>query len=114
MKILLLGEFSNVHWTLAQALRRLGHEVMVVSNGDEWKAYSSDISLVRKPGRWGALSYVFRGMRLLPKLRGYDVVQIINPVHFVELKAERAVLIYDYLRRHNKRVFLGAFGYDYY
>ena len=114
MKILLLGEFSNVHWTLAQALRRLGHEVMVVSNGDEWKAYSSDISLVRKPGRWGALSYVFRVMRLLPKLRGYDVVQIINPVHFVELKAERAVLIYDYLRRHNKRVFLGAFGYDYY
>ena len=114
MKILLLGEYSNVHWTLAQALRRLGHEVTVVSNGDEWKGYPSDISLIRKPGRWGAVSYLLRVLRLLPKLRGYDVVQLINPVHFVELKAERGVRIYDYLRRHNKRVFLGAFGYDYY
>jgi len=113
MKILLFGEYSNVHWTLAQALRRLGHEVTVVSNGDEWKGYPSDISLIRKPGRWGAVSYLLRVLHLLPKLRGYDVVQLINPVHFVDLKAERGVRIYDYLRSHNKRVFLGAFGYDY-
>ena len=113
MKILLLGEYSNVHWTLACALRRLGHEVTVISNGDEWKGYSSDISLIRRPGRWGRLAYLFRVLLLLPKLRGYDVVQLINPVHFVDLKAERGVRIYDYLRHHNKRVFLGAFGYDY-
>ena len=113
MKILLFGEYSSVHWTLAQALRRLGHEVCVVSNGDEWKAYPADISLSRKPGRWGAVSYLLRVLHLLPKLRGYDVVQLINPVHFVDLKAERGVRIYDYLRSHNKRVFLGAFGYDY-
>ena len=113
MKILLFGEYSNVHWTLAQALRKLGHEVTVVSNGDEWKAYPADISLIRKPGRWGRLIYLLRVLLLLPKLRGYDVVQLINPVHFVDLKAERAVRIYDYLRRHNKKVFLGAFGYDY-
>ena len=113
MKILLFGEYSNVHWTLAQALRKLGHEVTVVSNGDEWKGYPSDISLIRKPGRWGRLIYLLRVLLLLPKLRGYDVVQLINPVHFVDLKAERAVRIYDYLRRHNKKVFLGAFGYDY-
>ena len=114
MKILLLGEYSNVHWTLAQALRRLGHEVTVVSNGDEWKGYLSDISLVRRPGRWGSIVYLYKVLRLLPKLRGYDVVQLINPVHFIELKAERGIRIYDYLRKHNRRVFLGAFGYDYY
>ena len=114
MKILLFGEYSNVHWTLACALRKLGHEVTVVSNGDEWKAYPADISLIRKPGRWGRLTYLLRVLLLLPKLRGYDVVQLINPVHFIDLKAERAVRIYDYLRRHNKKVFLGAFGYDYY
>lgn len=113
MKILLFGEYSNVHWTLACALRKLGHEVTVVSNGDEWKAYPADISLIRKPGRWGRLIYLLRVLLLLPKLRGYDVVQLINPVHFVDLKAERAVRIYDYLRRHNKKVFLGAFGYDF-
>ena len=114
MKILLLGEYSNVHWTLACALRRLGHEVTVVSNGDEWKGYPSDISLIRRPGRWGRLVYLLRVLLLLPKLRSYDVVQLINPVHFIDLKAERGVRIYDYLRRHSKRVFLGAFGYDYY
>ena len=114
MKILLLGEYSNVHWTLAQALRRLGHEVCVVSNGDEWKGYPSDISLVRRSGLWGSIAYLYKVLRLLPKLRGFDVVQLINPVHFVELKAERGIRIYDYLRKHNKRVFLGAFGYDYY
>ena len=89
MKILLLGEYSNVHWTLAQALRQLGHEVTVVSNGDEWKAYPADVSLIRKPGRWGRMAYLFKVLRLLPKLRDYDVVQLINPVHFIDLKAER-------------------------
>ena len=114
MRILLLGEYSNVHWTLACALRKLGHEVCVISNGDEWKGYPADISLIRKPGRWGAITYLYKVLRLLPKLKGYDVVQLINPVHFIDLKAERGVRIYDYLRRHNKRIFLGAFGYDYY
>ena len=114
MKILLLGEYSNVHWTLACALRKLGHEVRVVSNGDEWKGYPSDIALTRKPGRLGSIAYLYKVLRLLPKLRGYDVVQLINPVHFIDLKAERGIRIYNYLRRHNKRVFLGAFGYDHY
>lgn len=114
MKILLLGEYSNVHWTLACALRKLGHEVCVVSNGDEWKGYPSDIALTRKPGRLGSIAYLYKVLRLLPKLRGYDVVQLINPVHFIDLKAERGIRIYNYLRRHNKRVFLGAFGYDHY
>ena len=30
MKILLIGEYSNVHNTLARGLRELGHEVCVV------------------------------------------------------------------------------------
>ena len=33
MKVLLLGEYSNVHNTLARGLRELGHTVTVVSNG---------------------------------------------------------------------------------
>ena len=39
MKILLLGEFSNIHWTLAEGLRILGHEVCVVSDGNHWKNF---------------------------------------------------------------------------
>ena len=49
MKILLLGEYSNVHATLAKGLRALGHEVLVVSNGDFWKNYPRDIDIKRDP-----------------------------------------------------------------
>ena len=59
MRILLLGEYSNVHWTLAEGLRALGHEVCVVSNGDYWKDYRRDVSLVRRSyGRWDSLVYM--------------------------------------------------------
>ncbi len=37
MKILLIGEYSNVHNTLARGLRELGHTVTVISNGDFWR-----------------------------------------------------------------------------
>lgn len=113
MKILLLGEYSNVHATLAEGLRQLGHTVTVASNGDFWKDYPRDIDLARKPGRWGGIRLWLKVLGLLPKWRGYDVVQVINPM-FLELKAERHFAVYDYLRRHNRRVVLGAFGMDYY
>ena len=49
----------------------------------------------------------------LPRLRGYDVVQLINPM-FLEIKADRIFKIYQYLRRNNGKIFLGGFGMDYY
>ena len=113
MRILLVGEYSNVHATLAEALRTLGHEVCVISNGDFWKDYPRDIDVARRPGKWGGLQLMMRLCRLLPRLRGYDVVQLINPMFF-ELKAERLYFFYDYLRSHNGKVFLGAFGMDWY
>ncbi|SHL01512.1 glycosyltransferase [Xylanibacter ruminicola] len=113
MKILLLGEYSNVHNTLALGLRALGHQVVVISNGDFWKDYPRDIDVARMPGKLGGIMLMAKLYALLPKLRGYDVVQLINPIFF-ELKAERLFWFYRYLRQHNKRVFLGAFGMDYY
>ncbi len=113
MKILLIGEYSNVHWTLAEGLRALGHTVCVVSNGDFWKDYRRDISLAREYTKLGGIKYLLKLYTLLPRLRGYDVVQLINPM-FLELKAERIAPIYRYLKKHNKKVFLGAFGMDAY
>ena len=113
MRILLIGEYSNVHWTLAEGLRKLGHSVVVLSNGDFWKDYPRDISLVRHNGKLGGAAYIAKLLMLLPKLRGYDIVQLINPM-FLELKAERIFAIYKYLRRHNKCVILGGYGMDYY
>ena len=113
MKILLIGEYSNVHWTLAEGLRTLGHEVCVISNGDFWKDYKRDISLVREYTGWGGIKYLLKLYTLLPRLRGYDIVQLINPM-FLEIKAERIAPIYRYLKKHNKKVFLGAYGMDAY
>ncbi len=113
MKILLLGEYSNVHATLATGLRRLGHEVCVMSDGDGWKDYPRDVDLSRRSGILGKMSFLWRLVKALPRMRGYDVVQIINPM-FLELKAERIMPFYRYLRRHNAKIVMGAFGMDYY
>lgn len=113
MKILLIGEYSNVHATLAEGLRMLGHKVTVVSNGDFWKDYPRDISLERKPGKIGGAMLAIKLLSVLPMLKGYDVVQLINPM-FIELKAERIFPIYRYLRKHNKKVFLCGMGMDWY
>lgn len=121
MRILLVGEYSNVHWTLAEGLRTLGHDVTVVSDGDRWKNYPRDIDLRRRymdvssrtKRLGGAIRYLYDLARIWPTLKGYDVVQLINPV-FIDLKAERLWPFYQYLRRHNGRVFLGAFGIDHY
>ena len=86
MKILLLGEYSNVHNTLAKGLRELGHKVPVASDGDSWKNYPRDIDLRREPGC--RMQFLWRLIKALPRMRRYDVVQIINPM-FLELKAER-------------------------
>ncbi len=113
MKILLLGDYSNVHNTLAEGLKALGHECVVASTGDHWKNYPRDIDLKRDNGLWGTASFMCRLMKALPKMRGYDIVQLINPM-FLELKAERIAPFYNYLRRHNRKIVLGAFGMDYY
>ena len=112
MRILLLGEFSNLHATLAEGLRRRGHEVLVVSDGTYIYDYKRDISLDRRgKGRWSAIRYLVKLLVTLPRLRGFDIVQLINPDCFA-LKAERQFALYRYLRRHNKVVVLGAFGND--
>lgn len=113
MKILLIGEYSNVHWTLAEGLRALGHEAIVLSNGDFWKDYPRDWNLVRGQGLFSGTRYYLELLKYMPWMRGFDVVQLINPM-FLELKAERLVPIYKYLRRHNRKVFLCGMGMDFY
>ena len=113
MKILLIGEYSKVHATLAEGLRERGHQVVVASDGDHWKNYPRDIDLKRSNGAWDTASFAFRLVAALPKMRGYDIVQLINPM-FLELTAARIRPIYHYLRKHNRAIVLGAFGMDYY
>lgn len=113
MNILLLGEYSNVHTTLAAGLRELGHHVTTASNGDYWKNYPRDLDLARPAGRWGGIGLMARLWQRRHRLKGYDVVQLINPI-FVDLRAEHVMPLYRWLRRHNSTMIMGAFGMDYY
>ncbi len=48
MKILLLGDASNYHATLAHALRLEGHDVTLASSGSGWMRTHRDIDISRK------------------------------------------------------------------
>ncbi|GAB6012784.1 glycosyltransferase family protein [Viscerimonas tarda] len=114
MKILLLGECSNLHWTLAQGLRLLGQDVTVVSDGSRWMGNPRDINLSRKSyGAYDSVKYLYDIYKNRGKLKDYDIVQIKNPI-FLDLKAEKNLSFYRFLKKHNRKVFLGAFGTDYY
>lgn len=111
MKILFLGDASNLHYTLATALRAMGHHVVLMSDGSRWMNTNRDIDLTRDSGLGGSLRYVARVLSLLPSMRGYDVVHLVNPV-FLDLKPGKVKLVFDFLCRHNRSIFLSALGND--
>lgn len=112
MKILLMGDASNYHATLAIGLRNLGHDVTVASNGSYWMDTPRDISLSRLGSKLGgAILWTRLNTVLASKLKGYDVVQLHSPV-FVDLRPHRVARIFDKLRRGNGSVFLTALGTD--
>lgn len=113
MKILFLGDYSNLHATLASQLKELGHTVNVVSDRGVYLGSDADFALIRKPGLIGSFRYLADIIRLLPKLRGYDVVQLINP-DFFDLRPGKLKFIFDYLKRNNRSVFLTLAGDDHF
>ena len=74
MKILFVGDASNMHNCLARALRDLGHTAVVASNGSHWMDTTRDIDLNRGPGKLGAVRYVIDILCSRSKMRDFDVV----------------------------------------
>jgi hypothetical protein len=112
-KVLLMGEFSNVHWTLAEGLRKEGHLVTVASKGDGWKDYKRDIDL-RFTSKKEVARFFFN-ILFSSEYTGYDYVQFIN-FRFL-YPEERDIYnkwVFAALKKRNKAVYLGAFGDDYY
>lgn len=135
MKILLLGEYSGVHTNLAKGLRRLDHEVYVISDGDGYKKIGSPDLLINNvimksdirvisvllslyynilefiglKGIFSAISYINE----INKLSNYDVVQLINTRPFSTFSSIGNLILLNILFRNNKRVFLCALGDDY-
>ncbi len=130
MKILLAGEYSRLHNSLKEGLEKLGQEVRLVSGGDFFKKFPSDFPvgarLLTRPGlRWFRQG-IYRLMRtdlarwetavrllsIGDKLRGYDIVQLINIYPFeTPLLFEKHIL--QKLFDRNDKAFLLACGDDY-
>ena len=129
MKILLLGEYSNLHNSLKQALLNLGHEVLLVGNGDGFKKYETDILIkshladyflfkliarllirIFKINMFEIEIYI-RAKKIVNKLRGFDVVQLINENSFktsplFEIKLLKQIF------QNNNNIFLLSCGVD--
>lgn len=87
MKILLLGEFSALHKYLKEGLESLGHEVVLVTNGDGYKNIAGRTLPLYEYDRSKYKSLFSKGWHLyqsikkqIAGLEGYDIVQIINTV----------------------------------
>lgn len=112
MKILLMGDASNYHYTLATGLRGAGHDVTLASDGGGWMRTGRDASLSRGEGKMAGMWLWMRlNAMLMSKLRGYDVVQISSP-GFVYLRPNLLRGLFDKLRRHNGIVTMAALGMD--
>ena len=129
MKILLIGEYSRLHNSLKEGLQNIGHEVTLVSTGDHFKQFPSDILLKRrfdsgmlkkmKVGLYKMFGIDLTSISLKnqffsnkEKLRDFDVVQLINESPFaIEPKYEKEII--SFLRKNNKKLFLLSCGEDY-
>jgi len=130
MRILLIGEYSRLHNSLKEGLVALGHEVILVSDGDGFKRYSSDFYITPKiavnrffniPRQLIFRIFKFdiakieRGIkfyRLLPKLKNYDVVQLINEAPIQTTSFFEKYLLNKIITQ-NKKAFLLCCGIDY-
>lgn len=129
MKILLIGEYSRLHNSLKEGLQALGHQVTLVSTGDHFKKFPSDILLKRKFDTGFSKKvkvglYKIFGVDITSsslknqffsnkeRLRNFDVVQLINESPFaIEPKYEKEII--SYLSKNNKKLFLLSCGADY-
>ena len=113
MKILYFGEYSGLHTLLAKGMRELGHQVTLAADGNMFHDFPRDIDIRRSDGPLAGVRHMVRMVSLLPRFRGYDIVQLINPDCF-GFKAEREYPFYRFLRRHNRKIVTGAYGCDWY
>ena len=128
MKILLIGEFSRLHNSLKEGLIFLGHEVKIVAAGDNFKRYPVDYSIHAKffLNFWGPrkiknivyriigfdLAKTERAVRfyfLLPQLKNFDVVQLINS-DALDTHPKLELQLFKILYRQNKRMALLVCG----
>lgn len=115
MKILFIGEASYLHNTLRKGMMEQGHKVTIVSDGNSYHDSYRDIDIHRNM-RWsklGGILMLIRILLLLPRLTGYDVVQLVHPSVCIPLRPRIVTWIIRYwLKPMNKCLVMGCFGDD--
>lgn len=112
MKVLLIGDGSGYHATLARGLTDLGHDVTVASAGSYWMQTKRNIDLRRSHNRaGGALLWLKLNTLYANRLKGFDIVHFNSPC-FVELRPKRLRSLLQRIKRDNGRLFLSAIGTD--
>jgi glycosyltransferase involved in cell wall biosynthesis len=130
MKILLVGEFSRLHNSLKEGLISLNHSVSLIGSGDDFKEFPVDYSIAPRILLSSSVLKFFnkvffklfksdlrlleRGIRfylLLPKLKNYDSVQLINS-DAIETYPFASRYLLDKLFHQNKKVSLLICGED--
>lgn len=113
MKILLLGEASFVHSTLRKGFAALGHDVVLMSDGNKLRNCPRDVDLKRdmRYGKLGGLMVLWRLLKNVRRLFGNDIVQIQN-FQFVPLKVGWNRLLFILLKLGNKKVVKCCLTFD--
>ena len=113
MRILLIGDYSNMHSQLARTLRSLGHSVTLLSDGSGFQRTDRDIDVSRRlPWKFGGAELYLRCRHMFRKsLHGFDIVAFQHP-NFLTLKPVHLQSLLHILRNENDRLFLTAAGTD--
>lgn len=113
MKILLIGDYSNLHSQLATTLRSQGHSAVLLSEGSGFQDTQRDIDVRRRlPWKFGGLDLLWRCKHLFRnELRGFDVVALQHP-NFLRLRPKHLTSLLEILRGENDKLFLSAAGMD--
>ena len=129
MKILLIGEYSRLHYSLKEGLLKLGHEVAINGFNDGFKDFPIDLKFEKKfekgflkkikvlifyLTRFDISSYLTykQFIKNQNKFKDFDVVQFINEnSFFCNYYYEKKIL--QFIFKNNKKVFLLSCGDDY-
>lgn len=117
MRILLLGEFSGFYNNLRDGLISLGHEVDLISSGDGWKNFGEKNNIyfsVKKNLLANRIDSMILQWRHVNRLKNYDVVQLISPNIFGNLRLLNNQLLLRKICNTNNKMFLSVAGDHYY
>ncbi|WP_179995264.1 glycosyltransferase [Acinetobacter sp. YH16053] len=135
MKILLIGEYSGAFYNLANILKKKGHDVFWIHDGDNYKKISgADYSIEYKyiKSNFYIINLIlkiyyfilnFLGLKgflqirkynkFIESLKNYEVVQLVNTKPLSDFGAYANLYFIKKLVANNNKVYLSALGDDY-